>query len=181
MNLTERALRALGRASDRLWLKRAFSVIDQEQVASACAHAEQMTSAEIRVAIRSRREHGVLRLVDQAVRDFKREGMEQTRDGTGVLILISLQDRALYIIADMPIGQKLGHQFWVKHTRILDKKFGTAGFTDAVCDLVHEIGSMLHHDFPRKQDDQNEIPDHPIFLTGSEHRVYGSEHSWQLS
>ncbi|TYO97100.1 putative membrane protein [Geothermobacter ehrlichii] len=95
---------------------------------------------------------------EKALVSFLQYGLHQTRDRTGVLILISLFERRVHILADKGINEKVPPGTWdeLVHSITAGIRGGTA--CQALCDAIHRCGELLEKDFPRREDDADELP-----------------------
>lgn len=123
--------------------------------------AESLTSGEIRVVIRGACKRG-LNTKQQALADFEEHGLAQTRDKTGVLILIVLQERQVEILADKGINDRVRESFWDSIVLSITNNFKNKEYFKGICDAVETVGHVLAEHFPRKPDDTNELPNKPV-------------------
>ncbi len=88
---------------------------------------------------------------------FTKLGMANTRDRTGVLLMISEVERRVEILADSGIHDKMidGHWDTLVNRLVQRIREGKAG--DGVVELLQAIAKELHVHFPRKDDDTNEL------------------------
>lgn len=95
---------------------------------------------------------------EKALVSFLEQGLHETRDRTGVLILISLFERRVQVLADSGINEKVPEQTWeeIVDTIIAGLKSGDAG--TATCRAIDRCGELLQEHFPRKDDDTDELP-----------------------
>lgn len=95
-----------------------------------------------------------------AHRIFIQEEVFQTRDRTGVLILVSLFERKVEILADTRIHEILGESAWVP---VADSVAASFAKKEPINGLVHAIrmcGELLQEKgFPVSENDVDEIPD----------------------
>lgn len=137
-----------------------FSKDDLAAITQAIGNAERTTAGEIRVEIRqrrSRKEKG--RSVEQIAREeFVRLGMTATRDRTGVLLFLLIEDREFCIFADEGIHGKVSQDTWTGIAEVLGGRFARRQFRDGVIDAVNAVGEVLRHHVPRRPDDRNELP-----------------------
>ena len=134
--------------------------------------AESNTSGEIRVKIineydqdlASCYEHrdGSRRVHEQALREFEREGMHNTRDKTGILVLVVLSEKRFTILADEGIYSKLAQEWWNHKAETMSGYFRAGNPARGICEAVKEVGKELSRYFPKKPDDVNELPDDVI-------------------
>ena len=139
-----------------------LSVSDRSAIADAIASAERATSGEIRVKVITRCDSDVRLLDDQAVREFQKEGLCQTRDKTGVLILIVVEEKRLYILADEGINSKVNQKYWDDHATGLQFHFKVGAFARGLSVVIASIGADLAKHFPRSADDINELSNEVI-------------------
>ena len=140
-----------------------FSAEDFEKISETITRAEEKTSGEIRVRIIRDYDPDLEKdpeaLNKQALRDFEREGMRNTRDKTGVLLLLVLEVKKFTILADSGIYEKLPWQYWEALAESLAFHFRVGNPARAISMIVESIGERLAELFPRKDDDINELPD----------------------
>lgn len=131
-----------------------------KQIADAISDAERNTSGEIRVSIRKRRtlKERKLSLHELAVRNFFQLGMDKTKEKTGVLIFLSLSDRAFQIIGDEGIHKRVPDGHWDRLASGMTAHFKERRFCQGICEVVKEIGTTLAREFPQKEGDINELP-----------------------
>jgi putative membrane protein len=103
-----------------------------------------------------------------AVEQFLARSLHTTASRTGVLIFVAVEERFCEVIADSGVATKVEARFWqelVDHTTELIGK-GLIG--EALVAAVQRCGKVLEEHFPPKAPDPNELPDHLIFLDGTE-------------
>ncbi|MDR3609662.1 MAG: TPM domain-containing protein [Ignavibacteriaceae bacterium] len=125
---------------------------------------EKLTAGEICVSIR---EHKTLLqwrkpVAELAKREFVRLGIGKTRDKTGVLIYILLEERQFFILADSAINDKVTEDTWHKIKDGMQEFFVNGKFAKGIIYGVEKTGKVLAEHFPVKPDDTNEIPDRVI-------------------
>ncbi|PIS29013.1 MAG: hypothetical protein COT43_05000 [Candidatus Marinimicrobia bacterium CG08_land_8_20_14_0_20_45_22] len=138
-----------------------FSKADLKAIAKACSEAEKNTSGEIRVSVFSKTPS---RLKDKSVMEialdeFYRLGMDKTRDRTGILLLILLDERKFQILGDAGIHEKVGQSIWDDTAKSLSLDFKNHNYRTGVVNVVMKMGAILSEHFPRKSDDVNELTD----------------------
>lgn len=105
---------------------------------------------------RTRRQSSVLR---RAQLEFVEHRVFDTRDRTGVLILLSELEHKVIMLGDAGIYAQLkqdGFQSYVDRI-VAAVRGGRAA--DGVCEVIGDLGRLLSAHFPRKTDDVNELPD----------------------
>lgn len=96
---------------------------------------------------------------EKALSEFREQGLDKTRDATGMLFLVSLFERRVYVLADHGIYEKMKQDTLDVYARSVSAGLAKNNGADALCDAITKAGSELSKYFPRKADDVNEIPD----------------------
>ena len=94
---------------------------------------------------------------EAAVTQFFDQGLYRTRDQTGVLVLISVFERRVWILADRGINAKVAKGQWDKIVKIITDGIRQKRPADAICKAVEKIGDLLKTHFPIKPDDTDEL------------------------
>lgn len=130
-------------------------------IAEAVKNAESTTAGEIRVVVvansqkfKSVRAHGA--------ESFKKYGLNNTIDKTGILIFLSIEERRIEILADSGINAKVEQETWDTMVAKLAESIRNGGICQGICDLVKEVGELLTLHFPIQSDDINELPNEVI-------------------
>ena len=95
---------------------------------------------------------------EKALVSFIEQGLHETRDRTGILILISLFEHRVQILADSGINAKVPEHTWEEVDDIIIEGLKTGNACNAVCQAIERCGELLQEHFPRKHDDTNELP-----------------------
>ena len=90
---------------------------------------------------------------------FTQHGLHYTRGHTGILILVSLVEHRVEILADRGINAKVEPATWQEISKIVADGLRTNRACEAVCKAIARCGEILAAHFPRQPDDQNELPD----------------------
>lgn len=101
----------------------------------------------------------------RAMQHFWDSGVGKTKDGTGILIFISLLEHQVELLADTGIAAKVESNQW--HL-IVDKVIDGIKddkLADKLCEAIRDCGELLAKDFPRLEDDENELSDEIVELT----------------
>jgi uncharacterized membrane protein len=138
------------------WVRRFLSETDLHAVAAAIAAAEKQTSAEVRVHLDA---HCPGDAMAQAVSVFERLGMHRTAERHGVLIYVAIEDRKLAVLGDQGIHDRLGQTYWDRLVQDILAHFRDERPRDGLLHAVGEVGAALRQHFPRRSDDDNELPD----------------------
>ncbi len=140
-----------------------FSTDHLNEIKATIVKAEKRTSGEIRVRVTLDCDQDLTGKVhEQAVRDFEKAGMHKTRDKTGVLILVVLNERTFTILGDSGIYSKLPQGYWDNMAKAMSLYFKGGNFHVGVCAVVESVGKQLAKHFPRRDDDVDELPDDVI-------------------
>ena len=125
---------------------------------------EKLTAGEICVSIKERKSFFQRRRTvgELAKHEFVRLGIGKTRDKTGILIYIILEERQFYILADSAINNKVTENTWHTIKDGMQEFFMKGMFAKGILYGVEETGKVLAEHFPVKPDDTNEIPDRVI-------------------
>lgn len=138
-----------------------FPPEDLKAIADAIGEAEKTTLGEIRVDVRQRRNWLERKFSVEAMarREFKKLGMMQTKQRTGILIFLLLQDRAFYILADEGIHRKVEDGTWDAIAGEMSKHFSQKNFRFGIIHGVKRVGEILTRHFPEDpKDKKNELP-----------------------
>lgn len=95
---------------------------------------------------------------------FRASAEARTRDATGVLLYLSLDEHRAEIIADRAIHSRVAPDIWgaAMAALIAATRDGRPG--DGMAEAVRQIGIVLAEHFPPRVDDTNELPDRVIEL-----------------
>jgi len=87
--------------------------------------------------------------------------LPKTTGLTAVLIFISLAEEQVAILADKAIAEKLPDNYWDKPHTMIVKAMSQGNHAEGVVEAIEEITTVLAENFPREDDDINELPDKP--------------------
>lgn len=126
---------------------------------------EKNTSGEIRVSIKKNKPFLKKNkpISELAKEEFFRLGMDKTRDKTGILLFLVLQDRHFHILADSGINQKVTQTIWDKVRDDMQDKFRNRCFYDGLISGIEQVGKILNEHFPVKHDDTDELSNTVVF------------------
>ena len=130
--------------------------LHHEHIVAAIREAELQTSGEIRVYVTRK---PVDDPVPAAQATFTRLGMEKTKERNGVLIFVAPRVNRFAIIGDSGVHAKCGDTFWVEVRDSMAEHFRKSEFTHGILFGIKKAGSLLSEHFPRRPDDENELPD----------------------
>ncbi len=142
-----------------LFTKNILTPGEMNQIAVKIAEVEKETIGEIRVSVLKVRpfKDRKLPLYDLAVKNFYELGMNKTREKTGVLICLLLNDKKFQIIGDEGINKKVSKEFWDVLALKVAEYFKQNKFVEGICYAVDEVGKILKREFPMKPGDTNEL------------------------
>lgn len=96
---------------------------------------------------------------EKALSEFRDQGLDRTRDATGILFLLSVFERRVYVLADHGIYEKIKQESLDTYADVVSKGMSAGKGADALCEAIKSAGAELARYFPRKADDVNELPD----------------------
>jgi uncharacterized membrane protein len=141
-------------------VKKLFTKEDLAAIAAAISEAEKTTAGEIRVSIRQKRRwrERKLSIEEMARREFHDLGMTKTKDQTGILIFLLMDERKFFILADEGIHTKVEEAAWTRIAEEMSSHFSKKNFHQGMIHGVQAVSRVLSQFFPRKVNDTNELP-----------------------
>lgn len=130
--------------------------LDHALIEAAIAHAEKMTSGEIRVAVIQQPAGNPLATAQEI---FAQLGMTKTKNRNAVLIFVAPSSQTFAVIGDEGVHQKCGNEFWRELTSAMETHFKQGNFTAGLQHGIERAGQLLASHFPRGDDDKNELSD----------------------
>ena len=109
-------------------------------------------------ATKARRVHA------RALALFRTGAEARTRDSTGVLLYLSLDEHRAEIIADEAIHSKVAPDVWGAAMAALIAAVRDDRPGEGMAEAIRQIGLVLAEHFPPRTDDTNELPDRLILL-----------------
>lgn len=139
--------------------KEILSDTERKRLAMSIAEAEKTTSGEVRISVQAERQLGeaMMSVQDLALDHFKRLGMTETRDKTGVLIYLLVSEHKLQILADAGINEKVNAGTWQAIADSMTAEFKAGRFYDGLSTGLEKIGAILTQHFPVQPGDRNEL------------------------
>ena len=92
-----------------------------------------------------------------ALAAFTEQGLHYTQDHTGILILVSLLEHRVEVLADRGINEKVEPGTWDEVVAILQMGLKSHAACDSFCKAIERCGDMLATHFPRQPDDKDEL------------------------
>lgn len=130
--------------------------LGHDEIVDAIRAAEQKTSGEIRVFVSPKE---ITDPVAAAQAEFAQLGMTKTRERNGVLIFIAPRTQKFAVLGDEGVHRHCGDGFWQAMAAEMTGHFKQSEFTRGLIQGVRKAGELLAQHFPRRPDDQNELPD----------------------
>ena len=90
---------------------------------------------------------------------FTAHGLHYTKAHTGILILASLFERRVVVLADRGIHDKVRPGTWDEIVGIITAGLKSRDGAAAFCAAIERCGNILAEHFPRSPDDRNELVD----------------------
>jgi putative membrane protein len=98
----------------------------------------------------------------RAVQAFFLHNLHATKDRTGILVMVSLLEHRVEILADTGINAKVPRDMWEKILNDMIGKIKSGDLTEGFCTAVRECGEVLAKDFPGTHENPNELSDRVI-------------------
>lgn len=95
---------------------------------------------------------------EKAMVSFLDRGLHRTIDGTAVLILISLFERRVHVLAGRGIDQVVPPGTWDQVVQTVTAGIQAGDTCAALCEAIEHCGELLVKDFPPRSDDTDELP-----------------------
>lgn len=89
---------------------------------------------------------------------FAENGLHRTRDGSGVLVLVSELEHRVVILGDRGIDRVLGTQSWDAYVQTVTAAIRAGRAAEGLVEVVRSIGTRLAEHVPRRPDDVDELP-----------------------
>lgn len=97
-------------------------------------------------------------VAENALVCFTEHGLHRTRGGTGILILISLFEHRVFVLADHGINAKVPPHTWEEIVATVTAGIHEGRTCEALCAAISRCGDLLQEHFPRQTDDTDELP-----------------------
>lgn len=141
------------------YIKKYLSKEELDSITNHIAEIERFTSGEIRICFKKNTAWAERKLTsrEMAVKEFHKLGMHNTKDKTGVLLYILFADRKFEVVADKGINDKISNEKWETIKNHLISEFKKGKYKAGIIKALDEIKEVLMNEFPRKDDDTNEL------------------------
>lgn len=151
------------------------SVLDDaalERLTAYVSSSERQHSGEICICVEARlpdsyllQSHSMPRLIrHRAVAEFARLHVWDTAQNNGVLIYLLLAERAIEIVADRGLNERVPQAVWSGIIATLAESTRGGHFEDGLKAAVDSVSALLMQHFPlqRGERNPNELPDRPV-------------------
>ncbi|MEZ5681869.1 MAG: hypothetical protein R3E14_11335 [Erythrobacter sp.] len=102
------------------------------------------------------------RVREQAIKHFKVGAERRTHGRTGVLLYLSMREHRAEIVADEPIAEMVPAEVWGEAMADMLAGIRQGHLAEGLAAGVRDVGKVLSENFPRHEDDVNELPDRLI-------------------
>jgi uncharacterized membrane protein len=148
------------------WLSwRRFRSADREAIRAAVAASERQHRGELRFVIEGPLPVGVLvkgqSARQRAVELFRRLGVGNTSEATGILIYVQLVDRRVEVLADRGIDARVPQSEWEMICRDMETAFSDGAYRRGVLEAIDRATALLALHFPAHSGNINELDDRP--------------------
>ena len=96
---------------------------------------------------------------DRVKQLFIELGITETRDRSGVLILLSALERRVEMLGDRGIHEHLGAEVWQAMVSTFTQAARRGAAAEGLSEIIKRLGCELSARFPARADDVNELPD----------------------
>ncbi|MEK6552052.1 MAG: TPM domain-containing protein [Bacteroidota bacterium] len=136
-----------------------FSDDDFLRISNQIKEMEKNTSGEIRVTVKEKKSffNRKKQIRALAEKEFYKLKMHNTRDKTGILLFLLLNERQFYILADKGIHEKVGEGTWQNVRDEIQLYFHDGKFSEGLLWGIDRVGKILSEHFPVKPDDRDEL------------------------
>ena len=93
----------------------------------------------------------------RALQAFFSRDLHATKDRTGILVMASLLEHRVEILADTGINAKVSSDTWQGIVTDMLGRIKSGDLTEGFCTAVRECGEVLAKDFPGTHDNPNEV------------------------
>lgn len=147
----------------RAFPRSTLSTIEKTIKASEAAHV-----GEIRVVVEASLD-GVPLFKEQSAREraidvFSNLHIWDTHHNNGLLIYILLADRAVEIVADRGLHEKVPSREWKRICLHMEESFQLSNYESGIVGGLHAVTQHLIKHFPATGDDRNELPNRAVML-----------------
>jgi putative membrane protein len=102
------------------------------------------------------------RVHERAELEYYRRKVSATKEGTGVLIMISVTERKVVIFPDPSLAKRVNPLVWDEQVRILVPYLKKSQWAEGFRVVIQNVGQILAQHVPRNDKDKDELPNHLI-------------------
>ena len=95
---------------------------------------------------------------ERALRAFRELSMDRTQDRTGILIMVSLMERRVQVLADSGINAIVRPGTWEGVVANVLEGVRQGDLSSGLCSAIEQCGNILSEPFPPRADDEDELP-----------------------
>lgn len=96
---------------------------------------------------------------ERALRAFQELDLSRTAGRTGILILVSLLERRVQVLADSGINARVKPGTWNAVVDMVLAGIRRGDLCQGLCEAIDQCGEILAGEFPIRADDVDELPD----------------------
>ena len=96
---------------------------------------------------------------ERALRAFRELELDRTAERTGILILVSLLEHRVQVLADSGINARVKPGTWNLVVDIVLAGIRRGDLCQGLCAAIEQCGEILAQEFPIQPDDVDELPD----------------------
>jgi uncharacterized membrane protein len=130
----------------------------EREVVAAIGRAERGHRGEVRVHLEGRAPKGVDALA-RAKEIFAKLGLAKTRDDTGVLLYVAVEDRRAAVYAGKGVFGGGDEAVWKHVVDAIAQGFTRGDPAAGLCEALDLVGDVLRMRAPGEDDAGNELPD----------------------
>jgi putative membrane protein len=93
----------------------------------------------------------------RAREEFLEHRVFETRDRTGVLLLLSELEHQVVLLGDKGIDAEVHQEGWARHVQTIVDAIRRGQPADGVCAVIAELGALLAKHAPARDDNYNEL------------------------
>lgn len=98
----------------------------------------------------------------RAARMFTERAVFDTRDHSGVLIMLSELEHQVVVLGDRGILARLQVSGFEQYVKTIVAAVRSGRAAEGVCQVLDALGEVLAADFPRREDDVDELPNRVV-------------------
>ena len=99
----------------------------------------------------------------RAERAFAQHGIARTRERTGLLLMVSLLERQVYVLADQSLGNRISGAQWQDVVAVIVERMKADDLVGGLCRGIEASGVLLARAYPPSRgDDPNELSNEVI-------------------